>query len=126
MKTKEKDDRIVLFRVLACLSVFFVHLGQRVNWEGIVRTFSDYGQYGVQLFFVVSGYLAYLSLSYAKSNLEYWYKRLLRICPLYYFVILYFFMTETFIFRDETGLGWSRYIFFFSDLFIQSPDFGEI
>ena len=51
-----------ILRVIACLAVFIVHLGQRVSLHGIIREVTDTGAYGVQMFFVLSGFLACFSL----------------------------------------------------------------
>ena len=73
------------------------------------------GKFGVELFFVISGYLACFSLSQGKSVIKFYKKRIIRIIPLYYLCVLYYFITETFIFcsvpSDPTGLGWLRYLF---------------
>ena len=77
--------------------------------------FSQLGRFGVELFFVISGYLACFSLSNGKPILLFYKKRAIRILPLYYFCIVYYFITETLIFKsipeDTMHLGWLRYIF---------------
>ena len=77
--------------------------------------FSQLGRYGVELFFVISGYLACISLSSKQSVGVFYKKRAIRILPLYYFCIGYFFLMETFLFHsipeDPLHLGWLRYIF---------------
>lgn len=97
--------------------MFICHFGQRMelwNLNGHVYEVSQLGRYGVELFFVISGYLVCYSLSKGKSIVEYYKKRIIRIMPLYYFCILYYFVTETFLFRsvpaDPQHLGWIRYI----------------
>lgn len=119
MSPSKKIESITLWRVIACLGVFAVHLGQRMNLSGGIRLISDFGKYGVQLFFIISGILSMEQMFRWKgTTLSYWYKRAVRILPLYYFVILYYFLSETFIWKDipvdETGLGWMRYLFFLS------------
>lgn len=109
---------IQFLRILACLAVFICHFGQRLHldkWSTNLYNFTQLGRYGVELFFVISGYLVCYSLSKNSSVLQFYKKRAIRILPLYYFCILYYFITETFIFRDvptdSNGLGWLRYIF---------------
>ena len=118
LRNTRKDRGIQLLRVLACIAVFVCHFGQRMNLQNLspyIYNLSQLGQYGVELFFVISGYLACLSLSSGKSIIAFYKKRIVRILPLYYFCILYYFFTETFIFKaipdDSLNLYWLRYIF---------------
>lgn len=82
-------------RALAILLVVLVHSGQGVRGiTGWVKEISQAGQYGVQVFFVISAVAIYLSLDRQfaeKKSLMGWYlKRFLRIAPLYYFgIVLY-------------------------------------
>lgn len=117
-ESKSVDRGIQLLRILACLAVFICHFGQRLHfdkWSTNLYNFTQLGRYGVELFFVISGYLVCYSLSKNSSVLQFYKKRAIRILPLYYFCILYYFITETFIFRDvptdPSGLGWLRYLF---------------
>ncbi len=48
---------VSILRTISCLGVLAVHLGQRMHLNGIIRTITDYGETGVYLFFIVSGYL---------------------------------------------------------------------
>lgn len=116
---KRKTDRgIQLLRIISCLAVFFCHFGQRLYFDSFSHdlfNFSQLGRFGVELFFVVSGYLACVSLSNGKSIFQFYKKRALKILPLYYSCILYFYITETYIFgnipEDPMNLRWLRYIF---------------
>lgn len=79
----------------------------------------DLGKYGVQLFFVISGFLAFQSLE--RSNWKLFYiKRIIRLFSLYYFSVACFFVLETYIYQDcpvdPMGLGWCRYIFVFNGI----------
>lgn len=64
------NDSIRIWRILSCVGVLVVHLGWKMRLEGNVRAFTDFGQYGVYLFFIISGYLACFSRNYAKET--YW------------------------------------------------------
>lgn len=107
-------------RVSACLIVFLVHFGQRTSLEGIVRNFTDFGAYGVHLFFLISGFLACKAF-FNKESVDikkYYIKRAIAILPLYYLVILYYFITENILNQfvsvippDDIGVGWFRYVF---------------
>ncbi len=115
-----KKQGIQLLRIISCSGVFMVHFGQRFNFHGILRSITDCGKYGVQMFFMLSGFLACLSWgedsNYSnKKALKYFINRCIRILPLYYICVLYYFFTETFIWKDipidPKGLYWLRYIF---------------
>lgn len=112
-----KNQALQLLRILACVAVFVVHFGQRMEFSGLLGAVTEYGKYGTRLFFLLSGYLAAKSIlgKPAFNVKEYYIKRAIRILPLYYAVILFFFLTETFIWRvipeDSLKLGWSRYVF---------------
>jgi peptidoglycan/LPS O-acetylase OafA/YrhL len=78
-----------IIRAFAVLLVMLVHF-----------SVFDFGWVGVQLFFVLSGYLITKNLLLSKEKFEFfldylnsfYYKRVLRIFPLYYFYIFSFFI----------------------------------
>lgn len=115
-----RNVSIQLLRVIACLLVYTVHLGQRLELSGTVRTITDFGKNGVFLFFIISGFLAAgsLCLRDTVNKKEYYLKRAIAILPLYYFIILVLFIVETTIHRfspfipdDPLGLTWWRFVF---------------
>lgn len=118
-----KRHNIQILRIAACFGVFIVHLGQRLEPCATIRFFTDYGAKGAYLFFLISGYVSFLSFERTHGGLgllKYYVTRLARILPVYYVVILYQFLLHTFILRDvpvdETRLGWKRYIFCISKM----------
>lgn len=106
---------IQLLRVLSCLMVFSVHFGSIMPFPSIVKTFTNLGAFGVYLFFIISGYLAFINLD-ESSTFNYYIKRFFRIAPLFYLVILVNIIMHTFIFKDVPvdpyRLSWLRYFFF--------------
>ena len=113
-----KQQNIQVLRILACFGVFVVHLGQRLEFCDSIKFFTDYGAMGVYLFFLVSGYVTFLSFEKTGGMvkvLHYYIIRFARILPVYYAVILCQLMYHTYILGDVpvdgTHLGWSRYIF---------------
>lgn len=117
---KKRNQAIQILRVVACIMVFFVHFGQRLSITGTIGSLFDFGKYGVQLFFLISGFLAAKTFKENKKvNIkEYYIKRAITLLPLYYFVILIYFILENIcnnymdtIPIDNTGLYWFRYIF---------------
>ena len=113
-----KRQNIQILRSAACLGVFIVHLGQRLEPCAAVRFFTDCGAMGVYLFFLISGYVSFLSFEKTNGNiriLKYYIVRFARILPVYYAVIFYQFLLHTYILCDvpfdKTEIGWKRYIF---------------
>lgn len=108
-----------LIRNFACLWIIAVHISSNINLPGPVIKFMEAGSSGVILFFVLSGYFIFESLennSQKQGSILTWYgKRLVRILPAYYVVIFMYFVLYVLILKsvphDETGLGWTRYLF---------------
>ena len=48
---KKRNTAIQLLRIIACILVFLVHFGQRLELKGEIRQFTNFGEYGVHLFF---------------------------------------------------------------------------
>lgn len=110
-----KKQFIQLWRLTACAMVFLVHFGQRIYFVGPLLTISDFGAKGVSLFFIISGFLLVNSYEKKADLKTFIYGRLLKILPLYYVVIAYYFVVHTFLLQnvpeDPTGFGWIRYLF---------------
>ncbi|MEH6406586.1 MAG: acyltransferase [Leeuwenhoekiella sp.] len=91
MKGKQQLDSLILLRVIAVIMVCFCHYGNALSeghrFAGLFRIFSDYGNYGVHVFFVISGFV--IPLSFARGNYKLYhyprflYKRFLRLHPPY-------------------------------------------
>ena len=112
-----RQRNIQILRILACFGVFLVHFGQQLEFHGILRIFTDMGAMGVYLFFLLSGYLSFVSFDRKGEGglLQYYARRLARILPVYYVVIIYQFILHVYILCDvpvdDTHLGWFRYVF---------------
>lgn len=126
----QKFENIRYFRVLACIGVFAVHFAPRMGVSGLLAKIAGQGSLGVYLFFLISGFLACGAKELASENgvrgvLIYYCKRLFRIVPLYYAVILYNMAVHCLILKDVTpdpqGLKWLRY-FFMTNAFFPAPD----
>lgn len=121
-------DNIKVLRVISCLGVLACHLGQRMGVSDSLYQYIQYGQYGVYVFFIISGYLLINSYEkYGSENLGLFiFKRLIRILALYYAVILWFYISDTYIFSfsvvDETGYGWKRYFLFLNGFIKPATD----
>lgn len=103
----EKHGYIDLLRGVAILGVIAVHCHQQVpglHW--VFRGLFNYGQLGVQLFFVASALT--LCLSMDSRNEDSWWnfyvRRFFRIAPLYYFAILLYFFWRTWTEWKKNGI----------------------
>lgn len=101
-------------RVFAMLGVLAVHLSQQFPVPSLLKSVLGMGAFCVQVFFVISAYLA-CSYFYKPeaSTVGYYKKRAIRILPTYYAAITAAIIYVT-IFtngypEDTYGLGWLRY-----------------
>lgn len=101
-------------RGIAILMIILKHSAREI--EGIsvaLRALSDYGQMGVQLFFLTSAFTLCLSYErriaerYATSN--FYIRRFFRIAPLYYIAILLYFCVATATGQTDSGYGYPIY-----------------
>lgn len=125
----KRYDNIQVLRVLACIGVFVTHLAPRMGAAGWLAKAANFGASGVYLFFLISGFLACCAKDIDTGGwrgvLAYYCKRLFRILPLYYAVILYNMALHGLILhdvpKDPEGLSWLRY-FLLTNAFIPGPD----
>lgn len=134
MKNSSRDFSLDLLRALACIMVLGLHIGQRFMLPGAVGRFFEKGSTGVGFFFILSGYLGYCSLekefsrsrNRADAVKAFYIKRAVHVLPLYYLVIIFYFIFFTLLDRvpvDSSGLYWIRYIFFLNRWVPTSSDF---
>lgn len=110
----KKYQNIQLLRIFSCIGVFLTHLGQQAEFTGILRKVTNFGANGVYLFFIISGFVTFLSLDNKKTTTKkYYFNRFIRIAPTYYFVVIFYCFLYTFIVNDIPEdflhLGWLRY-----------------
>lgn len=84
----KKNVNLDIIRIFAAWMVLSVHVGQH-SWKGF-----SVGQTGVQLFFVLGGYLAFASLEKNRSIVSYYKKRVVRIVPIYWTCLIVAYMEE--------------------------------
>lgn len=94
---KSKTERNTLFdslKGIAILGIIITHSGA-VNLPGIIGKIGAFGARGVQIFFIISAILTFKSLeSFKKDNksIKKWYfNKFLRIIPLYYISLLFYY-----------------------------------
>ena len=88
---KSELDSLVLLRGIAVIMVCFCHFGDPLQtghlFSKLFKYFDHYGEYGVHIFFVISGFVIPLSLYRGKYSLtdypRFLLKRLLRLHPPY-------------------------------------------
>lgn len=112
---KEKNQTFLcldLLRIIAMFMILGVHITQHYSFPGAVL-FSC-GSGGVYIFFCLSGFLAFLSLDKGISYTKYIKKRLLKIIPSYYLLLILVIFWRLYgplgnMPEDAWKLGWIRY-----------------
>jgi peptidoglycan/LPS O-acetylase OafA/YrhL len=91
-------------RGIAVLGVLMVHCSKfgANNYPFLLSKIFDNGAMGVQLFYVVSAFTLFLSVSFRSKNEKnpnrnFFIRRFFRIAPLYYLAVLYY------LYQDGTG-----------------------
>lgn len=108
---QERIDWLDALRGWAVLGVVCVHTGPVAHIRGIASSVSSAGQYGVQLFFLVSAltisrtYESHIARSgkHLRSQAAWLLKRLFRIAPLYYLAAVFYPLEEYAILRASHG-----------------------
>lgn len=90
--SKTRNINFDIIRIMAAVLVFTVHLGQNTGYPSNAVN----GFYGVWMFFILSGYLIFASLDKAdgQSLKKYYLKRIIRIVPLYYAVLILIYLYD--------------------------------
>ncbi|MEY8326739.1 acyltransferase [Lachnospiraceae bacterium 54-11] len=88
---------------IAICGVVMIHSGG-ASMPGILGVLGDAGKYGVQLFFLLSGFLAYSSLNnfYTRQDISispqhvytWWLKKIIKLAPLYYIAVIVALLVE--------------------------------
>ncbi len=128
---KKYNSNLAVLRIVAMVMVLSIHVGQSTNWTKYVQA----GPYGVQLFFILSGYLIYASLDSGIGTKDFYKKRVLRIVPEYWTaLILYWligvakmsldgkFFEAVGSYHAPWGIRYLRYFTFTNSLLISDND----
>lgn len=89
---------------IAALSIIFLHIPVSFDIE-ILDKVKNFGYFGVEIFFFVSGMGMYFSWQKSPNTIEFYKKRLIRIIPPYFFVIILFALSKS-IFTTENFLDY--------------------
>ena len=103
-----------IIRIFACFSVVMVHASIMFNIPGRLGRFMEAGSNGLGIFYILSGFLIFMTLDKEHVDLKKWYiKRLIRILPIYYTVVIFYIIFYEGIVRmvpeDTMGLKWISY-----------------
>lgn len=83
-----KLNSIQYLRALAVLMVVAFHAASNVGDYRAYFPVAQFGEYGVDLFFVISGLIISVTTASKSSSLDFVWKRLIRIVPLYWTITL--------------------------------------
>ncbi len=88
-ETSERSQPIDALRGLAAIAIFVSHAGAGLSpaYAWFESHWFDLGKAGVMVFFLCSGFIIPASLERRGSVREFWISRVLRLYPLYWFVI---------------------------------------
>ena len=86
MKPIHRFETLDYVRGLAALAVVFFHRGIYSSFQGLLYILAKYGEVGVQIFFVISGFVIYQSMERHiklgnKGSVIFLKKRFVRIFP---------------------------------------------
>lgn len=101
-ENRPRQFSLDLLRLLATVLVMWVHCGQMA---GLSRAVTEFGSFGVQLFFILSGYLAAASLGRDDRPLPYYKRRALRILPVYWLVVAVHWVLDLFRYGRQMPLA---------------------
>ena len=115
-ESPKQVNGISLLRIVAVCMILTVHFGQSLPFPAFLHTLIAWCQHGVQLFFLISGFLIFKSLRNDSSTKNFYRKRVLRILPSYWTIIVLNIILFGVILhtmpKDELHLGWWRYFLF--------------
>lgn len=120
MKTNNRILELDALRGLAALSVVLYHYTTRYfklfdpKFENYFEF--NYGNMGVELFFILSGYVIFMSLNRTKNPIEFLYKRFLRLYPVYWICMIITFICVKSVGLEGREVSFSDFLVNFSML----------
>lgn len=89
---RERNVNLDILRLTAALMVVVTHIGQNFS---TINPYTAFGARGVELFFILSGYLIFVSVEKSKNIKEFNLKRFIRIVPIYYIMLFIIFLWDS-------------------------------
>jgi exopolysaccharide production protein ExoZ len=89
-RTNEKSYAIQCLRAVAALMVVLNHSVEVMNVHSHLQWAFVYGNYGVDVFFVISGFIMLFSTPETMTAMGFLARRLIRIIPLYWTMTILF------------------------------------
>lgn len=122
---------IAILRFLACIGVFIIHYNQRIKLPACLSDIAVYGQDGLWIFFILSGFLITYSynMKYERLGfvfpggvLRFYIDRFFRIVPLAYIWLLVIYIVSVYILKNmpSHSFEWIRSIMFLNMLWPSS------
>lgn len=117
-----------ILRIFACLSVVAVHASIAFNIQGRIGEFMAAGSSGLGVFYILSGFLIFISLDRLQGRLSKWYaKRMVRILPMYYFMVILYMVVYGLILHDipadPNKIKWLSYFLCINSVLKRQVDF---
>lgn len=113
----EREIYIDFFRAISAISVLIVHLSNTLPTKGMIHELLEKGIHGVEVFFLISGYLGIKSFK-NRTLKNYYLSRFIRIVPIYYLIIILQMLDFKILGfippSDNLKIGWFRYFSFLS------------
>jgi peptidoglycan/LPS O-acetylase OafA/YrhL len=112
--TIKKFAYVDALRGLAIIGVMLAHIKGGEYLPTFLANIIGHGPLGVQLFFIVSAFALFSSLSFRKEGekrpfINFFIRRFFRIAPMYYLAIIYYFwqggQTQTYWLGDASGIS---------------------
>jgi peptidoglycan/LPS O-acetylase OafA/YrhL len=126
----ERNHGLDLMRATAITLVLILHIGDAIYLPRFLDQVSNIGWSGVDLFFVLSGFLISSQIidktKFDRYDLKsFWIKRWTRTFPLYYITLLFYIMVKPLVFHKPFNDSVFKYFFFLQNLsapkdFVQS------
>ncbi|WP_158299536.1 acyltransferase family protein [Paenibacillus antri] len=111
-RIRDRISELDALRGLAALAVMLFHYVYFYNHNYAIHpidtsgSFFQYGAYGVHLFFIISGFVIYMTIRKCESVKDFWVKRAIRLYPAYLTAVAFTFLaTSTYSGLDSLSIS---------------------
>lgn len=113
MKENYRITELDALRGIAALSVVLFHYTSKYDeifTQKVMQQYEfSYGYLGVQLFFIISGFVIFMTISNVKSGLEFIYKRFIRLYPLFWICLIFTFIITSISNIKSLERSWTEF-----------------